>query len=117
MGLNALYSLPFTAEAGAKYPFKRQLHTTYVGARDHFLLVGAGGWEPHGRRCSHGLRWEGTGQTVGWCWVCHLLLLLFYLVLVYVFNFDLFEFWGAILEKGLCGTQHKVKINNGSDDE
>ena len=38
-GLKALCSLPFTAEAGAKHPYKRQLHTT---------LVGAGGWEPHG---------------------------------------------------------------------
>ena len=29
----------FTAEAGAKYPFTRQLHTTRVVA---------GSWEPHG---------------------------------------------------------------------
>ena len=28
IGLKALRSLPFTAEAGAKYPSKRQLHTT-----------------------------------------------------------------------------------------
>ena len=39
MELNALCSLPFAAEAGAKHRFKRQLHTTHVGA---------GGWEPHG---------------------------------------------------------------------
>ena len=38
IGLKALCSLSFTAEAGAKHPFKRQLHTTHVGA---------GGWEPH----------------------------------------------------------------------
>ena len=31
-GLKALCSLPFTAEAGAKHPYKRQLHTTHVGA-------------------------------------------------------------------------------------
>ena len=39
IGLEALCNLPFTAEAGAKYRFKRQLHTTHVGT---------GGWEPHG---------------------------------------------------------------------
>ena len=39
IGLKALRSLPFTAEAGAKHPFKCQLHTAHVGA---------GGWEPHG---------------------------------------------------------------------
>ena len=39
IGLNALCSLPLTAEAGAKHPFKRQLHTTHVGAD---------GWEPQG---------------------------------------------------------------------
>ena len=38
-GLTALCSLLVTAEADAKHPFKRQLHTTHVGA---------GGWEPHG---------------------------------------------------------------------
>ena len=39
IGLKALCSLPFTADAGAKHLFKRQLHTTHVGA---------GGLEPHG---------------------------------------------------------------------
>ena len=39
IGLKALRTLPFTAEAGAKHPFKHQLHTTHVGA---------GGWEPQG---------------------------------------------------------------------
>ena len=39
IGLKALCTLPFTAEAGAKHPFERQFHTTHVGA---------GGWEPHG---------------------------------------------------------------------
>ena len=38
-GLKALCSLPFTAEAGAKHPFKRQLHTAHVGT---------GGWETRG---------------------------------------------------------------------
>ena len=41
MGLKALCGLPFTAMAGAKHPFKRQFHTTHVGAR---------GWEPHGSK-------------------------------------------------------------------
>ena len=31
IGLKALRVLPYTAEAGAKHPFKRQLHTTHVG--------------------------------------------------------------------------------------
>ena len=30
IGLQALCTVPFTAEAGAKHPFKRQLHTTHV---------------------------------------------------------------------------------------
>ena len=38
-GLQALYTLPITAEASGKHPFKRQLRTTHVGA---------GGWELHG---------------------------------------------------------------------
>jgi len=37
IGLKALGSLPFPAEAGAGHPFKRQLHTKHVGAV---------GWEP-----------------------------------------------------------------------
>ena len=32
VGLKALCTLPFTAEAGAKHPLKHQLHTTHVGA-------------------------------------------------------------------------------------
>ena len=39
IGLKASCSLPFTTEASARHPFKRQLYTTYVEA---------GGWEPHG---------------------------------------------------------------------
>jgi len=39
MGLKALRSLPITTEASTGHPFKRQLHTTRVGAA---------GWEPHG---------------------------------------------------------------------
>jgi len=39
IGLKALCSLPFTAEAGTEHHFKRQLHTKRVGAV---------GWEPHG---------------------------------------------------------------------
>ena len=39
IGLEALPSLSFTTEAGAKHPFKRQLLTTHVEA---------GGWEPRG---------------------------------------------------------------------
>ena len=39
IGPKALCTLPFAAKAGAKHPFKRQHHTTHVGA---------GGWEPHG---------------------------------------------------------------------
>ena len=31
-GLKALRSLPFTAETGAKHPFRRQLHTTHARA-------------------------------------------------------------------------------------
>ena len=38
-GLKALCTLPFTAEAGARHPFKRQHHITHVGT---------GGWEPQG---------------------------------------------------------------------
>jgi len=38
IGLKALCSLPFTAEAGTEHPFKRQLHTAHVRAV---------GWEPH----------------------------------------------------------------------
>ena len=32
IGLKTVYSLPIIAEAGAKYPFKRQLHTIHVKA-------------------------------------------------------------------------------------
>ena len=48
-----LCSLPFTVEAGAEHPFKRQFHTTHVGAD---------GWE------LHGMRWEGgSGLTADRC--------------------------------------------------
>ena len=39
IGLKALCSLTFTAEASAEHLFKRPLHTKDVGAD---------GWEPHG---------------------------------------------------------------------
>ena len=32
IGLEALRSLPFTAEAGTEHPFKRELHSIHVGA-------------------------------------------------------------------------------------
>ena len=50
-----MYQRPFTAEASAKHSWKRQLHTTHVGAV---------GWEPHGT-CSHDSRGEGgSGVTL-----------------------------------------------------
>ena len=39
IGLKAPCTLPFTAKVGAKHRFKRQFHTTHMGA---------GGWEPLG---------------------------------------------------------------------
>ena len=39
IGLKALCSLPFAAEAGAEHPFKRQLYTTHVGAKQNDLRV------------------------------------------------------------------------------
>ena len=35
IGLKALCSVPLTAEASAEHPFKCQLHTTHVGAKEN----------------------------------------------------------------------------------
>ena len=47
---------PFTAEASAKHSFKRQLHTTHVGAV---------GWKT-AQQFSHDMRGEG-GSWIGVC--------------------------------------------------